>query len=820
MQNISCYHCGLPVSIPGKFVAQANQSNQEFCCAGCLAVASLIQDGGLNRYYDLRDAPGNKPDQSSTTQFNVHDNPSLQKKWVRHHGERATGQLLIEGINCSACIWLIETWLGRLPGITSAEVNYSTHRLNLSWDPIIIQPSEILREIHNIGYSARPYSREAQQNSLDRQRSTLIKQLGVSAALGMQIMVLSVALYAGDWFGIEAGYEQFLKKINLLLTIPLILYSAKPFFTGALRSLRTRSAGMDVSVSLGITLAFLGSAWATIIGHGEVYFDSVAMFVFFLLGARLIELNSRIKASRMMDPLADVVPATASRIVSSDDYGTRTLVPVAELNIGDLVAVKPGEVLPTDGIVMEGISSFEESLLTGEPEPVPRPIGSKVLAGSINVEQAIIVRVTSEPEDTVLSTILRLADQASRGKPGITVFAESVAKWFVLAIVLLAGTVATLGIIQGNNEWLPITIAVLVVTCPCALSLATPLALAAATNGLVKQGVFVTNGNALETLNRADHFMMDKTGTLTSGEIQLEHVRVLGEANQNQILGIAAALEQNSPHPMAVSLTTAAQELSWPAATDVEHVAGNGMHGVINGKLTCIGSLDFVEKWLLAESASGIPADTRKQIEALSQPAILLATATGPLGVFIFRDKIRAGASELMQYLHHSAVTTSLVSGDREAPVNYVADTLSIKEVYANCKPEDKLNILENLIDSGKIVSVVGDGINDTPAMGKAHLAVVLARHVNLLSARADIVITGENLSALVAALKQAQKTYYIIRQNIAWALVYNVCAIPAALAGWVPPWLAGIGMSLSSVIVVLNASRLTSAVDHTHSHP
>jgi Cu2+-exporting ATPase len=544
------------------------------------------------------------------------------------------------------------------------------------------------------------------------------------------------------------------------------------------------------------------------------------MFVFFLLGARLIELNSRIKASRMMDPLADVVPATASRIVSSDGYSTRTLVPVAELNIGDLVTVKPGEVLPTDGIVMEGISSFEESLLTGEPEPVPRPIGSKVLAGSINVEQAIIVRVTSEPEDTALSTILRLADQASRGKPSITVFAESVAKWFVLAIVLLAGTVATLGIIQGNNEWLPITIAVLVVTCPCALSLATPLALAAAANGLVKQGVFVTNGNALETLNRADHFMMDKTGTLTSGEIQLEHIRVLGEANQNQILGIAAALEQNSPHPMAVSLTTAAQELSWPAATDVEHVAGNGMHGVINGQLTCIGSLDFVEKWLLAESASGIPADTRKQIEELSQPAILLATATGPLGVFIFRDKIRAGASELMQYLHHSAVTTSLVSGDREAPVNYVADTLSIKQVHANCKPEDKLNILENLIDSGKIVSVVGDGINDTPAMGKAHLAVVLARHVNLLSARADIVITGENLGALVVALKQAKKTYSIIRQNITWALVYNVCAIPAALAGWVPPWLAGIGMSLSSVIVVLNASRLTSSMDHTHSHP
>lgn len=812
MQNISCYHCGLPVPAPGQFVDVEKQQNREFCCAGCLAVASFIESGGLNRYYALRDAPGNKPRQSETIQYQVYDNPTLQKTWVIQKEEKAGGELLIEGINCSACIWLIESWLGQLQGVHSAEVNYSTHKLSISWDPELIQPSRILKEIHNIGYIARPYSREARHGSLNQQRSSLLKRFGVAAALGMQIMILSVALYAGDWFGIEPGFEQFLRKTNLLLTIPLILFSAKPFFDGALRSLRTLSAGMDLSVSLGISLAFIGSVIATVAGHGEVYFDSIAMFVFFLLGARLVELNSRIKSDRMTDPLADVVPAIASRKEVGVSGGSYKSVPVAELQVGDVVAVKPGEVLPADGIVIEGDSSFEESLLTGEPEPIHRSVGSKVLAGSINVEQAITLRVTTTPDDTVISSILRLADRASSGKPGITVFADQVAKWFVLGIIILATTVALVGLMQGNNNWLPITIAVLVVTCPCALSLATPLALAAGANGLIKRGVYITSGHALETLNKIDHCMMDKTGTLTLGELQLEDVRLLRDTPRDKALGMAAALEQNSPHPMALSLVAEAQGLSWPTAEKVSYLAGKGISGEIDGKSVCIGSLEFVQQWLERVSAAEVSSALSEEIESYAHPAIVLCDSDGPIALFIFLDMLRSGAAAWITYLQQAGITTSLVSGDRIEPVRFVADSLGITETHAKCKPEDKLRILDRLIDSGKIVAVVGDGINDTPAMGKAHLAVVLARTVNLLSARADIVITSENLNALLSAKKKAEKTYRIIQQNITWALVYNVCAIPAALMGWVPPWLAGIGMSLSSVIVVFNASRLTGA--------
>ena len=810
MQDISCFHCGLPVIVPGQFADDSAGQHREFCCGGCLAVASFIGSGGLDRYYALRDAPGNKPEESDSIQFEVYDNPNLQKTWIIQKEELAEGELLVEGINCSACIWLIESWLSQLPGIQTAEVNYGTHKLHLSWDPERIKPSRILREIHNIGYHARPYSREAHHQALDQQRSSLLKRLGVSAALGMQIMIISVALYTGEWFGIEPGFEEFLKKINLLLSIPLILYCAKPFYQGAMRSIRTLNPGMDLSVSLGVTLAFLGSVFATVTGHGDVYFDSVAMFVFFLLGARFIELSSRIKATRMMDPLADIVPAIATRVENSGSGNTQTSIPVVELKVGDLVAIKPGDVLPADGIVVEGESSFEESLLTGEPEPIQRPIGSKVLAGSINLEQATIVRVTATPDNTIISSILRLAERASSGKPGITMFAERIAKWFVLGIILLAIGIALTGFLSGKTDWLPITIAVLVVTCPCALSLATPLALAAGANGLIKHGIFVASNNALETLNKVDHFMMDKTGTVTMGTLQLEDVRALADFSEDQALGMAAALEKNASHPMALSLVAAARELPWPDVSNVKHHAGRGLSGEVNGQGVCIGSLDFVQQWLENKSQFQIPDTMFGEIDAMTQPAIVLCSAAGPLALFVFRDKIRPGAAEWVQYLNKIGASTSLVSGDRIEPVRYVAEALKITDTHAKCTPEDKLRILDQVIDSGKIVSVVGDGINDTPAMGRSHLAVVLARAVNLLSARADIVVTGENLNALIAAKKKAEKTYRIIQQNIIWALVYNICAIPAALAGWVPPWLAGIGMSLSSVIVVLNASRLS----------
>ncbi|MGI9318277.1 MAG: heavy metal translocating P-type ATPase, partial [bacterium] len=302
----------------------------------------------------------------------------------------------------------------------------------------------------------------------------------------------------------------------------------------------------------------------------------------------------------------------------------------------------------------------------------------------------------------------------------------------------------------------------------------------------------------------------------TQGELQLEDIRLLRESERDEVVSIAAAIERNSPHPMALSLMTAAQGLKLPDATNVILVAGKGVSGEINGQTVCIGSLEYVQQWLNQNSQTHLPQKLQKEIESLSQPAIILTDINGPLALFLFRDKIRPGAAELVQFLSQSGITTSLVSGDRSAPVRYVADILHIGDSHANCKPEEKLRILEQLIDDGKIVSVVGDGINDTPAMGKAHLAVVLARTVNLLSARADMVITGEDLGALIAAKNKAKKTYTIIRQNITWALMYNVCAIPAALAGWVPPWLAGIGMSLSSVIVVLNASRLTGVQQST----
>ena len=834
-QNVlACFHCGLPVITAGEFVDIQGNEPRQFCCAGCMAVASVISGAGLERYYRLRDAPGQKPDQQEQDEYVVFDNDLLQKTWVRKTGEDCQAQFLVDGISCAACVWLIENWLTRLPGIKSADINFSTNRLALEWDPRQIRVSEILQEIHKIGYQALPYTREARIELLDRQRSLLLKRLGVAAALGMQVMVISVALYAGDWFGMDPAIAGFLKKVNLLLVIPVLLYSARPFFQGAWRSLKTRSPGMDLSVSLGIGLAFLGSLWATIYQRGDVYYDSVVMFVFFLLAARYLELSSRIKGSRLMEPLASIVPATATRIVGIGDGASTRNVAVAELTRDDRVLVGLGQVVPADGIILNRQSRFDESLLTGESVPVPRKMGDQVLAGSINIEQPVTIRITSRPGDTVLSSILRLADLANISKPRITRLAERISGWFVLSIISVATLVAARGIWAGDSQWLPVTIAILVVTCPCALSLATPLALVAGANSLMHHGVYVVSSHALETLNRVNHFVFDKTGTLTLGEPDVDQVYPLASVDREQCLMIAASLEQGSSHPLGKSLLRAAQHLQLRFARDATFYPGCGLCASLDDtspgdkstgtaspdsespatRTYCLGSIDFIRSRMNRLSWRSLERDFQRKVNDEEQPAIVLAGTDGPVAVITFTDKIRTGAGEFISYLKRQHIPSCLMSGDRDAPARSVADRLGIEEVHSSCKPKHKLCLLDQLIDQGKIVAMVGDGINDAPAMSKAHLAIALARNINLASANADMVLANSDLGVLIAARRVAQKTFAIIRQNIAWALLYNTCAIPAALLGYVPPWLAGIGMSLSSVIVVLNASRLSAVPD------
>ncbi len=662
-----------------------------------------------------------------------------------------------------------------------------------------------MQAIERIGYRAQPYTREARFKMLDQQRRQLLKQLGVSAALGMQIMVISVGLYTGDWYGMDADIATFLRRVSLLLVLPILIYSAKPFFRGTISSLRSGRAGMDVPISLGISLAFVASLWATIENSGDVYFDSIAMFVFFILAARYIELNTRINGSRAMEPLTSAVPLIADRRLNMAGNEVESI-PVAELRSGDLVLVKPGAVVPVDGTIIDGASSFNEALISGESRPMLKKPGETVIAGSINIEQVVTVDVSQTGEHTVLSSIQQLADRASLEKPRITRLTEAVAGWFIAAILFIALLSVVFGLLSGNPDWLSRTIAVLVVSCPCALSLATPLALSAGSSAMISKGLFVARQHTLETLAKVDHLVFDKTGTLTNGELSLVRVETLGALDATQSTEIAAALESQSNHPIARSFMHHARQTKTVVVSDLKSVTGAGVSGRIDNTNYYLGSAEFIKQQNSRLEIDPLTMEDYFQVDKIS---ILLADQNQLLAVFMFSDEIKPGAIDLIAYLHRQGIRTTLLSGDRRQLVEHVARQLGIDSIYAECRPQQKAEVLEQLIDSGDIVAMVGDGINDAPALSLAHLSVAVARDINLSSVNADMVMMNPHIETLINAISQARRTLSVIRQNVSWALLYNASAIPLALVGLVPPWLAAIGMSLSSVVVVLNSSRL-----------
>jgi Cu2+-exporting ATPase len=775
------------------------------CCRGCQAVAAAIVAGGLDDYYRYRSDTAQTAHElvpEFLRQTAVYDNPAVQKTFVREEGGNVReASLILEGIVCAACVWLNEQHLARLPGVLAVSINYSTHRARVRWDDAQIHLSRILQAVSEIGYLAHPYDPGRAQNILERERRTQLRRLAVAAGFGMQVMILAVALYAGAFTGIETEFKSLFHWLSLVLTLPVLGYSAQPFFRSALRDLRHKRAGMDVPVSLGLSIAFAGSVWATLTGQGEVYFDSVAMFVFFLLSGRYFELAGRKRAAEVSEALVHMLPTTATRLVN----GEQEVVPVSELTSGDLVLVRPGESIPADGRVHVGRSSVDESLLTGESLPLAKAPGAALIGGSINIESPLTLCVEKTGEDTVLSSILRLLDRAQTEKPAIAAAADRAAAWFVARVLLLAAGVALFWFFHDPARWLPITIAVLVVTCPCALSLATPTAITAATGRLMRRGLVTTRGHALETLARANTFVFDKTGTLTYGRLTLLDTHTYTSLSATECLALAAALEQHSEHPIARALRATIEELRH-TATDVTNIPGAGLSGAIDGQRYFLGTPTFLRE------TAGIPL----QEEALASlrtggnTLVLLSDAHQLLAAFVIGDEVRAGAKTLVTELQRQGKRVLLLTGDHPGAAQRVAHETGISEVEADLRPQDKLARVHALASEGAIVAMVGDGVNDAAALAAAHVSVAMGGGTQIAAASADMILLSEHLPHLAEAVRVAGKTLRIIRQNMSWAVSYNLVAVPFAAFGLVAPWMAAIGMSASSLLVVANALRLS----------
>ncbi len=774
---------------------------QPMCCPGCAAVASSIVASGLEGFYRQRTSFSTHGAEAGLLPDNLPLYDSAEQVAAAADGAAcAEASFTIEGLRCAACVWLIERRLARVPGVQAVELNVSRERVLVRWSRAECRPSHIIGALRDIGYVAYPYDVDRHGELLERSLNGLFRRLFVAALSMMQVMNYVIVFYLDRQHALEPGLAVLMQWASLILTAPAVFYSAQPFFLGAWQDLKNRMPGMDVPVALGIAAAFGGSVWATVRGSGDVYYDSVTMFIFLLLASRYLELMARRKAAGALEKLQHALPAGATLMPHWPASRVTELVAAARLAAGDVILVKPGESLAADGVILEGHSELDLSLLTGESRPVSLAPGASLPGGAVNVAQALVVRVSRGLQESTLSMLLKLVEKAGAQKPRLSQWADQVAAWFVGALLLFALLVfAWWQMVDAPRAW-PIAIAVLVVSCPCALSLATPTALATATDRLLRQGVLIVAPHVLESLHRASHVVFDKTGTLTVGRPVVRHVEMLGSLPAQQCLRLAATLEAASAHPLAAAIAAAAAGLAPGEAAGVRYCPGQGLEASVDGVLYRLGGAGFV-----AELAGSTPPEPDSDLMTM----VYLASAAGLLARFEIADTLREDARAVVAHFQRQGKTVVLLSGDRQAVTRRVADQLGVSVARGEVLPEGKLAYVQQLQAGGAIVAMVGDGINDAAVLSAADVSFAMGGGAALAQLHADCVLLSGRLAALRDASTCASQTIGVIRQNLAWASVYNLIAIPVAALGWLNPWLSGIGMSVSSAVVVLNALRL-----------
>lgn len=710
---------------------------------------------------------------------------------------RCESYLAIEGMHCAACTLTIEQAVGSQAGVASVEVNGSTGVARVVWAPGAARPSDWFAALQRAGYRGLPAGDRFAAEPRDRERRRMLWRWLVAGFCMMQVMMYAFPAYIAEPGEITPDVQALLRWASWMLTVPVLLFSCRPFFSSALRDLRHGRAGMDVPVALGILVAFGASTAATVDPAGplgaEVWYDSVTMFVFFLLSGRLLEQRLRDRTAGALEALMRRLPEVVERQRAD---GSFERVAVRRLAAGDVVRVRPGEAFPGDGEVLDGRSQVDEALLTGESRPLARGPGDAVIAGSHNLAGVLLVRLQRVGDDTRYAGIVALMERASVDKPRLARLADRVAGPFLLAVMAAAAVAAWAWWPQGAGHALGVFVAVLVVTCPCALSLATPAATLAAAGALARRGILLRHLEALDAAADIDTVVFDKTGTLTVDRMAVAELRVRPGADREAVIAQAGALASRSLHPASRAVAGMAPG-PLPAASEVREVAGQGVEGIVQ-------SVEGPVSLRLGSAAfCGAPAGDRDATE------VHVADAQGWLATFVLDERLRDGAAAVVARLRSSGRAVRLLSGDRPGPVARLAARAGITSFAAAQSPEDKLAHVVALQAAGRRVAMVGDGLNDGPVLARAELSFAMGEGVPLAQARADVIVGGGRLDAVPLVLDVARRTRRIVRQNLAWAAAYNAVCVPLALAGWMPPWLAGLGMACSSLAVVLNATRL-----------
>ncbi|WP_016954900.1 heavy metal translocating P-type ATPase [Catenovulum agarivorans] len=785
----SCYHCNEPIPLDCRLTIQVNGENKAVCCTGCQAVANVILQGGFDGYYKYRQSSAEKPVEQANQPDNLYqafDAPSVQEEFVRIDptNQQHAADISIQGMHCAACAWLIEKYLTKLDGVDSIRVNLTNARAELLWDNSTIPLSQIFNAIKSIGYLPSPFKISQIETEYKNISKNYQKQLAVAGLFTMQVMMLAFALYFDV---IEESFAYFFRWISLLLSAPVVLYSGLPLLTSAYRALSKGSVNMDVPVVFAIYSTFIASAYATYSNTGEVYFESATMFVFLLLTSRYLEHLVKTKAAITSANLLKLLPIVAFKL----DNNTVSTVHANELKIGDIIQVKQGEQVPADGKLISKHCTVEEAQLTGESLPIDKNQGDIIFAGSLVHNQIIQVEVESVYLNTRLAQIAKHQERINQSKSPLANVADKMAKQATISVLFLSiATYLGWELLGENGLWF--AVAVLVATCPCALSLALPTAISAASNALKVQGVLIRESHALEQADKLKVIAFDKTGTLTTGKFSRAQVHCSEDINQDELLKIVAAAEKASSHPLATGFADI--DSSSIKLESVETIAHQGLRVSIDGVEYTIGSRSLFSR------AERLLPNARWQ-----NAQIYVFRQTTCIGAIELTDELKSSSIECMQELPTQKV---ILSGDHSLLVDKIAATLGI-EFHKGLTPEAKRQKLQQLQDEYGSVAMLGDGVNDSIVLATADISLAMDEGAELSKYKADVILLNSQPIGVAKLVKMSQRLNRILKQNFVWAIGYNALALPLAVFGILTPWMAVIGMSASSLIVVSNSMRL-----------
>ncbi len=785
----NCFHCLESVPVGFTATVKIDGRPEPMCCIGCQTVAETIVAQGMTDYYKFRTVRAGKVEQLVPEQLKLvesYDNPDIQEEFISQTNDVSEVLLTVEGITCAACAWLIEKQLLNMPAVKRVDVNTSTNRAMIQWHKDALPLSEIIKSLLEIGYKAYPFQADLEASQKQQTAKAYIRRLGVAGLMTMQVMMFAFAMYFGMFSGMEENFEQYFRWISLVLASPVILYSALPFLTNAINGLKAKQLNMDLPVSLAIFGAYGASCYATIMAVGEVYFESICMFTFLLLLGKYLEFRARLKASEFTANLQKLLPLTARTL---NDQGNEHIIAAKKLKLDDRVLIKPGETIPADGIVCAGATTVDESMMTGEHQPVNKYLEHQVFAGTVNHDGVIEIRINKVGQNTLLNQIIKLQHSALATRPKLVEITDKVAQWFVACLLIFA-SITAIGWYQIDPEhafW--ITISVLVATCPCALSLAIPTALTCAVATLTRKGILIKQAHVLETLPQLTRVAFDKTGTLTQGRFTLDAVDILDNAySKADILSLAAQLESYSEHPIA----TAFSEFT-PQQRNLSNIKVQPGLGITGED----------QKYHYAIGKSGW-FDTKK-----TNAQATFYVDKQPIAHFYFVDEVKQNANELVASLKSQGLSCHMLTGDASNAGQKIAKKLNLDSFITGCLPQDKQQHVDNWSKQGEIVAMVGDGVNDSPVFNSAHLSIAMETGADISKNTADVVLLNSDLAAISHLLTVSKNTRRIIKQNLAISLIYNGSILPLAAMGLVAPWMAVIGMSASSIIVISNSLRL-----------